>query len=70
MRIFIPHIDHRRADFDGSCSGAYRSQQWEGRSQLPREVMNAEVSAIHAKPLGFDGKVNRLQQNIPGRACV
>ncbi len=62
--VLIPHVNHRCADFNTPRFGADGGEQWERRRQLPGEVMNAKVGSIDAQPLGFDGKVNGLQQSV------
>jgi hypothetical protein len=37
-----------------------------GRGELAREVMHAEVRAVHAQALGFDGEVDGLQERVGG----
>jgi hypothetical protein len=63
-RVLVAHVDDRRADLDPAGARTDRRQQGERRSQLPREVVHAEVRAVSAQFLGGDGQVNRLQQRV------
>src|SRR5690606_31106804 len=47
-----------------ACGGEKR----ERRSQLSREVMNAEICAVQAEFFGGDGEVYGLQTRVRGRA--
>jgi len=67
VRILIPHIDYRGANFDLVRPGADRREQWERRSQLPREVVNTKVGSVHSQALGLDGEVNGLQERVGPR---
>jgi hypothetical protein len=45
-------------------------EQREGRGELAREMMHAEIRAVRAKLFGGDGKIDGLQQRVGGRACL
>ncbi len=64
IRVLIPHVDHGRADFNAPGPRRGRGQQRERRGQLPREMMHTKVRSVHPRPLGLNGKVNRLKQRI------
>src|SRR4051794_5951892 len=60
-RVFIAHVDDRRADFNAAGFRTYGSEKWKRRRELPREMMHAEKRAIRAKLLGSDRKFDGLQ---------
>jgi hypothetical protein len=60
MRVFIPHVNHRCADFNASRFGASGREQWERGRQLPRKMMNAKVRSVRSQALGFDCEIHRL----------
>jgi hypothetical protein len=68
--IFVPHVDDRRADLDAFGPGADGRQQREGRAELTREVMYAEIGPIRAQLLGRDRQVDRLQKCVGSRTCL
>ena len=53
-----------RADLDPAGARANCRQQRERRSQLPREMVHAEVRAVGAELFGGNGQVDRLQQRV------
>src|SRR5690625_6370893 len=57
----LTHIDYAGGNVDALSFGTDRRQQGERRSQLPREVMDAEVSTIGPKLFGRLGKFDALQ---------
>jgi hypothetical protein len=67
MRILIPHVDDGRANFNLSRFGADRREQREGRRQLLREVMNAEVGSVHSQAFGLYCEIDGLQDRIGRR---
>jgi hypothetical protein len=67
-RVLIAHVDDGRTDLDAPRLRADRRQQREGRSELAREMMDAEVSAVRAEFLGRHSKVDGLEEAITGRA--
>ena len=54
-RVLVAHVDHRRADFDAAGLCANGRQQRERRSELPREVVDAEIGPVRPQRLGRDG---------------
>ena len=66
-RVFVAHVDDGGADFDATGLRADRRQQREGRGELTREVMDAEVSSVGAEFLGRHCKVDGLEEGITGR---
>jgi hypothetical protein len=67
-RVLVAHVDDGRAHLDAARLRADCRQQREGRGELAREVVDAEVSAVRAKFLGRHGKVDGLEEGITGRA--
>ena len=67
QRVLVPHVNDSRADLDAAGPRADGGQQRERRTQLPCEVVHAEVRTVGAKFLGGDRKVNRLQQSVRPR---
>jgi hypothetical protein len=63
-RVLVAHVDDGRADLDPAGARADRRQQRERRSQLPREMVHAEVCAVGAEFFGGHGQVDRLQQRV------
>ena len=61
----MPHVDHRRANFNASRPGADCREQREWGCQLPREVMNTKVGSIHAQALGCEvGLEERVSRQL------
>ena len=58
--VLVAHVDHGRADLDPRRARADRREQGEGRPELPREVVDAEVRAVSAHLLCRDGQLERL----------
>jgi hypothetical protein len=67
-RVLIAHVDDGGADLDAGRLRADCSQQREGRGELAREVMDAEVGPVRAKLLGRHGKVDGLEEGVTGRS--
>ena len=66
-RVFVAHVDDRRADLDPAGFGANRREQRKRRGQLAGEMMHAEVSAVSAEFLGGDCEFDGLQQRVRRR---
>ncbi len=67
-RVLVAHVDDRGADLDRLGARAAGGEQRERRAELAGEVMDAKVSPVGAERLGGDGKLDRLQQRVGGRA--
>ena len=63
-RVLVAHVDDARADLDPLRARADGGQQREGRAELAREMVHAEIGAIKADLLGLDGQVDGLLQHI------
>src|ERR1700733_7346685 len=64
MRILIPHIDHRGANFNLSRFSTHRREQRKRGCEVLRKMMNPEVGSFHSEALGFHGEVNGLQECV------
>ncbi len=67
-RILVAHVDHGRADLNLAGLRPDRRQEWEGRGELAREMVDPEIGPVRAQFLGGDGQVDGLQECVPGRA--
>ncbi len=67
-RVLVAHVDHGRADLDRAGLGADGREQRKRRSQLPCEMVHAEVGAVGAELLSRDRQLDRLQQRVAGGA--
>src|SRR5579863_2296605 len=68
--IFVAHVDHGRADLDGARACANGGKQWERRTELAREVVNAKVCAISAQVFRGNRELDRLKQGVGRRAYL
>ena len=68
QRVFVSHVDDRRADLDPFGPGADSRKEREWRTQLPGEMMHAIVSPVGAQLLHRDRQVYRLEQGIGSRS--
>ena len=68
QRVFIPHIDDRRANLNPPGLRADSSQQREGGAELAGEVMHAKVSPVRAEFFGSDCQIDRLQEGVGSRS--
>src|SRR5690606_22823249 len=66
QRILVTHVDDGRADLDRLRARADSRQERKWRSQLPREMVDAEIGAVSAEFLGGNGEVDGLKQRIGG----
>ena len=68
VRVLVAHVDDRRPDLDAAGPRPDRGQQREGRCELPREVMHAEIGAVRAELFGGDRQLDRLQKRVGRRS--
>ncbi len=61
-RVFVPHVDDRRANLDRARPRADGRQQRERRAELAGEVMHANERAVRAQLLRGDSQFDRLEQ--------
>ena len=64
QRVLVAHVDDGRADLDALGARANCGEQREGRGELAREVVDAEVGAVGAQLLGRHGQLDRLDQRV------
>ncbi len=63
-RVLVAHVDDGGADLDALGARAHRREQREGRAELAREVVDAEIGAIGPDFFRRHGEIDRLQQRI------
>jgi hypothetical protein len=66
--ILVAHVDDAGADLDPLGLRTHGGQQREGRGELAREMVHAEIGAVGAELFRGDGEVDRLQQHVARRA--
>jgi hypothetical protein len=67
-RVFVAHVDYRRANLDAACLGTNGCQKRERRSELTGEMMNPKKCAVRSQFLSRDGQVDGLQEHIGRRS--
>src|SRR6185437_1620660 len=67
-RVFVAHVDDGRADFDTAGPGTHGREQRERRSELPGEVVNAEIGSVRAQRLSRDSEIDGLPERVGRRA--